>query len=255
MEQRTTYSTSGEASVLQTNKVLRSTYMLLAMTLAFSAAVAGVAMALNLPHPGLILTLVGFYGLLFLVHKTANSGAGIVSVFALTGFMGYTLGPILNMVVGAGGGELVMTALGGTALVFFGLSGYVLTTKKDMSFLTGMMHAGFWVIVAAFIANIFLQIPALSLALSAMFILFSSGAILMQTSAIVNGGERNYILATVTLYVSIYNIFISLLNLLMAFGGDDQPRHQTNNTSACAGVFLKKKRIKIKLVVFCGWLQ
>lgn len=221
MEQRSMYNASSEASVLQTNKVLRNTYMLLAMTLAFSAAVAGVAMALNLPHPGLILTLVGFYGLLFLTHKTANSSAGIISVFALTGFMGYTLGPILNMVVGAGGGDIIMTAMGATAMVFFGLSGYVLTTKKDMSFLGGMMVAGFWVIIAGFIANFFLQMPALSLALSAIFILFSSGAILMQTSAIINGGERNYILATVTLFVSIYNIFVSLLQLLMAFSGDD----------------------------------
>jgi modulator of FtsH protease len=221
MDQRSVYSSSSQASVLETNKVLRSTYMLLAMTLAFSALVAGVAMALNLPHPGFIITLVGFYGLMFLVHKTANSSTGLLSVFAFTGFLGYTLGPILNMVIGAGGGEMVMTALGGTALIFFALSAYVLTTKKDMSFLSGMMVAGFCVIVVAMIANIFLQIPAISLALSAMFILFSSGAILMQTSSIIHGGERNYILATVTLYVSIYNIFISLLNILTAFGGDD----------------------------------
>lgn len=221
MEQRSTFSAAEQTSVLETNKVLRSTYMLLAMTLAFSAAVAGVSMALNLPHPGFILLLVGFYGLLFLTYKTANSSMGIVSVFALTGFLGYTLGPILNMVIGAGGGEIVMMALGGTAMVFFGLSGYVLTTKKDMSFLGGMMHAGFWVLIAAVIANLFLQIPALGLAISSIFILFSSGAILMQTSAIIHGGERNYILATVTLYVSIYNIFVSLLSILSAFGGDD----------------------------------
>ncbi len=221
MNQNTLYSRATSQSVLETNKVLRSTYMLLAMTLAFSAAVAGVSMALNLPHPGIIITLVGFYGLLFLVHKTANSGAGILSVFALTGFMGYTLGPILNMVVGAGGGEMIMTALGGTALIFFALSGYVLTTKKDMSFMGGMLFAGFWVLLIAVVANLFLQIPALSLAISALFILFSSGVILMQTSDIVRGGERNYIMATVTLYVSLYNIFISLLQLLMAFGGND----------------------------------
>lgn len=221
MEQRSTYNTASEASVLETNKVLRNTYMLLAMTLAFSAAVAGISMALNLPHPGFILLLVGFYGLLFLVHKTANTSMGIVSVFALTGFMGYTLGPILNMVISYGGADVVMTALGGTAMVFFGLSAYVLTTKKDMSFMGGMMHAGFWVLIAAVIANLFLQMPALNLAISSIFILFSSGAILMQTSAIIHGGERNYVLATVTLYVSIYNIFLSLINLLTAFGGDD----------------------------------
>ena len=219
--QHNTMSSAAQGSALETNKVLRNTYTLLAMTLAFSAAVAGMSMAMGLPHPGLIVTLIGFYGLLFLVHKTANSGAGVLSVFAFTGFLGYTLGPILNMVIGAGGGEMVMTALGGTALIFFALSGYVLTTKKDMSFLNGMLFAGFWVLLIGVIANIFLNIPALSLGLSAMFILFSSGVILVQTSDIIRGGERNYIMATVTLYVSLYNIFISLLNILMAFGGGD----------------------------------
>lgn len=219
--QHNTMSSAAQGSALETNKVLRNTYTLLAMTLAFSAAVAGMSMAMGLPHPGFIVTLVGFYGLLFLVHKTANSGAGVLSVFAFTGFLGYTLGPILNMVIGAGGGEMVMTALGGTALIFFALSGYVLTTKKDMSFLNGMLFAGFWVLLIGVIANIFLNIPALSLGLSAMFILFSSGVILVQTSDIIRGGERNYIMATVTLYVSLYNIFISLLSMLMAFGGGD----------------------------------
>lgn len=222
MEQPSMYQSASASSALEINKVLRNTYTLLAMTLLFSAVVAGVSMALNLPHPGLIITLVGFYGLLFLVHKTAESSMGIASCFALTGFMGYTLGPLLNMVIGAGGGDLIMLAMGGTALIFFGLSAYVLTTKKDMSFLGGMMMALFIVIVVAMVANIFMQIPALSLAMSCLFILFSSGAILMQTSSIIHGGERNYILATVTLFVSIYNIFISLIQLLMAFaGGDD----------------------------------
>ncbi len=221
MENRTVYTQQSSTSVLETNKVLRNTYSLLAMTLAFSALVAGITGAMNLPHPGFIITLVGFYGLLFLVHKTANSSTGILSVFALTGFMGYTLGPILSMVVAAGASDLIVLALGGTALTFFALSGYVLTTKKDMSFLGGMMMAGFVVLVVAVIANLFLQIPAISLAISAMFILFSSGAILMQTSSIIHGGERNYIMATVTLYVSIYNIFVSLLQILMALGGGD----------------------------------
>ncbi|WP_028110592.1 Bax inhibitor-1/YccA family protein [Ferrimonas futtsuensis] len=208
------FETVASSAGVEVNKVLRNTYMLLAMTLAFSAAVAGVTMALQLPHPGIIITLVGFYGLLFLVSRTANSAMGLVSVFALTGFMGYTLGPILGMYLGAGMGDIVMMALGGTAFTFFGLSAYVLVTGKDMSFLGGMMMAGFWVIIAAFIANIFLAIPALSMALSCLFILFSSGAILMQTSAIIHGGERNYINATVTLFVSLYNIFVSLLSLL-----------------------------------------
>jgi modulator of FtsH protease len=222
MEQNSMYQTASAGSAIEINKVLRNTYTLLAMTLAFSAAVAGISMSLGLPHPGLIITLVGFYGLLFLVHKTAESSMGVVSCFAFTGFLGYTLGPILNMVIGAGGGDLVMIALGGTALIFFSLSAYVLTTKKDMSFMGGMMTALFVVLIVGMIANIFMQIPALSLAMSALFILFSSGAILMQTSSIINGGERNYILATVTLFVSLYNIFISLIHLLMAFtGGDD----------------------------------
>lgn len=221
MENRTTYAQQSGTSVLETNKVLRNTYSLLAMTLAFSALVAGITGAMNLPHPHWAVFLIGAYGLMFLVHKTANSPAGLLSVFAFTGFMGYTLGPILSMVAGAGQSDLIVMALGGTALTFFALSGYVLTTKKDMSFLGGMMTAGFVVLIVAVIANLFLQIPAISLAISAMFILFSSGAILMQTSSIIHGGERNYILATVTLYVSLYNIFVSLLQLLMAFAGND----------------------------------
>jgi len=210
-------------SVLAVNKVLRNTYMLLGLTLAFSALTAAFAMASNAAPINIWVMLIGFYGLLFLTHKLANSAWGLLSVFALTGFMGYTLGPILGFYMAtANGSQLVMTALGGTAFIFFGLSGYALVSRKDFSFLSGFMVAGFFVILAAMIANIFLQIPALQLALSAAFMLFSSAAILMQTGAIVNGGERNYILATVTLYVSLYNIFISLLNLLTAFGGGDE---------------------------------
>ncbi len=210
-------------SVLAVNKVLRNTYMLLGLTLAFSALTAAFAMASNAAPINIWVMLIGFYALLFLTHKLANSAWGLLSVFALTGFMGYTLGPILGFYMAtANGSQLVMTALGGTAFIFFGLSGYALVSRKDFSFLSGFMVAGFFVILAAMIANIFLQIPALQLALSAAFMLFSSAAILMQTGAIVNGGERNYILATVTLYVSLYNIFISLLNLLTAFGGGDE---------------------------------
>ncbi len=201
-------------AALATNSVLRNTYLLLAMTLGFSALVAGASAVLNLPHPGLLLTLVGFYGLMYLTERNRDSALGLLCVFAFTGFIGYTLGPILNMVIATRGMETVMVALGGTALTFLSLSAYVLTTRKDMSFLGGMMTAGFVVILVGFVANLFLHLPALHLALSALFILFSSGAILMQTSAIIHGGERNYISATVTLYVSIYNIFLSLLSLL-----------------------------------------
>lgn len=204
-----------QTAVRETNKVLRNTYMLLGMTLVVAAVAAGISATLALPHPGLIITLVGFYGLMFLTERNKNSSLGILCIFAFTAFTGYTLGPILNMYLStASGADTVMLALAGTALTFLSLSAYVLTTKKDMSFLGGMMMAGFVVIIVAFIANLFLQVPALSLALSALFILFSSGAILMQTSAIIHGGERNYISATITLYVSIFNIFLSLLQLL-----------------------------------------
>ena len=210
-----------KSSALATNKVLRNTYMLLAMTLAFSSLVAGAVVALNLPAPGIIITLVGVYGLMYLTEKNRNNSMGILFVFLFTGFLGYTVGPLISMYLGAGMGDVVVLALAGTAFTFFGLSAYVLTTKKDMSFISGMMMAGFVVLIVAMIGNIFLQIPALSLAISAMFILFSSGAILMQTSAIIHGGETSYISATVTIFVSLYNIFVSLLQILGIMGGDD----------------------------------
>ena len=208
-------------SVLSTNKVLRNTYFLLSLTLVWSAVVAGFAMAMNMPHPGLIITLVGFYGLMFLTEKNRDSGLGIVFTFALTGFMGYTLGPILNMYVGAGMGHAIVPALGGTALTFFACSAYALTTKRDLSFLGGMLLAGFVAILVMVVANIFLQMPMLSLAISGMFVLFSSAAILLTTQNIVRGGETNYISATVTLYVSIYNLFLSLLQILGIMGSND----------------------------------
>ena len=221
MEQKSIYQTASKNSAIEINSVLRNTYTLLAMTLAFSAVIAAATMALNLPRPGLLITIAGVYGLMFLVYKTANSSMGILSCFAFTGFMGYTIGPMLNMVIGAGGGEYVVMAMAGTATIFFALSGYVLVTKKDMSFMGGMVFALAIVALVAMVANIFLSIPALGLAVSSLFILLASGMILMQTSSIIHGGERNYILATVTLFVAIYNLFTSLLHLLMAFGGDD----------------------------------
>lgn len=212
-----------EASILSTNKMLKNTYMLLSMTLLFSAMTAGLAMTLNLPHPGMIVSMIGYFGLLFLTTKFSNSSLGLIFVFALTGFMGLTLGPILNMYIKAfsNGHELIMTALGGTGVIFLGLSAYALTTRKDFSFLGGFLMVGILVAFLAGIGAVLFSIPALSLAVSAMFILLMSGMILFQTSAIVNGGETNYILATVSLYVSIYNLFLSLLQLLGVFGGDD----------------------------------
>lgn len=218
-----TVASRSEASILSSNKVLRNTYLLLSMTLLFSAATAGMAMVLNLPHPGIIITMVGYFGLLFLTNKYSRSSLGLLFVFALTGFMGLTLGPILNMYLSAfsNGHELIMTALGGTGVIFLGLSGYALSSRKDFSFLGGFLMVGILVAFLAGLGAIFFAIPALSLAVSAMFILLMSGMILYQTSEIIHGGENNYILATVTLYISIYNLFLSLLHLLSAFGGED----------------------------------
>lgn len=221
MENRLAHSYSTSESLISTHKVLRNTYMLLSMTLAFSAVVAFVAMAMNAPALPWWGMLIGFYGLLFLTNATSNSSAGILSVFALTGFLGYTLGPILNRYIGAGLGDIVALAFGATALVFFACSAYVLTTKKDMSFISGMMVALFVVLLVGIIANIFLSIPALGLALSSLFVIFSSGAILLATSNIIHGGETNYIRATVDLYVSIYNLFVSFLQIFGVLGNDD----------------------------------
>ena len=209
-------------SVLATNKVLKNTYMLLSMTLLFSAVTAGISMAVGLPHgAALLLSLVGL-GLLFVVNATANSGKGIFAVFAFTGVMGAALGPMLSYYLSLPNGPgLVMQALGGTALVFFALSGYALTTRKDFSYMGGFLIVGLLVAIVASIANIFLGIPALSLTVSAAIVLIMSGLILFDTSRIINGGETNYIRATVALYLDIYNLFVNLLHLLGAFGGDE----------------------------------
>ncbi|HEY0210012.1 FtsH protease modulator YccA [Acerihabitans sp.] len=207
-------TTAREQSLISTHKVLRNTYFLLSLTLGFSALTATASTLLQLPAPGLILMMAGFYGLMFLTYKLADRPAGIAAAFAFTGFLGYALGPLLSTLLASGAGEVIMMALGGTALVFFACSAYVLTTRRDMSFLSGMMMAGFVVLLVAVIANLFLHIPALSLAISVLFILFSSGAILWETSNIIHGGETNYIRATVGLYVSLYNIFVSLLSIL-----------------------------------------
>jgi modulator of FtsH protease len=215
-------ATSARSSVLETNKVLRNTYTLLSMTLIFSGLCAGIAVMTNMQPFGMLITMVGYFGLLFLTSKFANSGLGLVFVFALTGFMGLTLGPIISMYLAIpNGGEIVMTAMGGTGIIFLGLSGYALTTRKDFSFLGGFLMVGILVAFLAGIASMFLSMPGLSLAVSAMFILLMSGLILYQTSSIIHGGETNYIMATVTLYVSIYNLFLSLLHLLGAFSGND----------------------------------
>jgi|TARA_B110000196_G_C21044840_1_gene614300 modulator of FtsH protease len=211
---------NAQDSAIAINKVLTNTYFLLGLTLVWSAIVAGTTMVLQLPRVGFIITLVGFYGLLFMIEKNKESSLGLLFTFLLTGFMGYTLGPILNMYIGAGLEGAIVTALAGTALTFISCSAYALTTKRDLSFLGGMLTAGFFAIIAMMIANIFLQIPILGLAISGMFVLFSTAAILYTTQSIIRGGETNYISATVTLYVSIYNLFLSLLSILGVVNND-----------------------------------
>jgi len=210
-------------SALATNKLIKNTYTLLSMTLLFSALMAGVSMMMNMPP---MVNLIAFGGAIvlmwFVLPRTANSTAGIFVVFGLTGLLGFGLGPILNMYMQLqNGGQIISTALGGTGVIFLGLSGYALTTKKDFSFLGGFLITGFLVLILAMLANLFFQIPAVSLAISAAVIMIMSGFILFDTSRMVNGGETNYIHATVGLYLSIYNIFISLLHILGVFGGDD----------------------------------
>jgi len=191
---QTTRILTDSGQVLETNKVLRNTYALLSMTLLFSAITTGVTATFNLPHPGIVITLVGYFGLLFLTTKFRNSSTGLLCVFALTGFMGYTLGPIINAYLSMNNGpQLVMTAMGATGAIFLGLSGYALTSKKDFDFMGGFLMVGILVAFLAGLGAIFFEIPALSLAVSAMFVLLMSGLILYQTSDIIRGGEANYI--------------------------------------------------------------
>jgi len=212
----------GQTETVSRNKVLRNTYMLLSMTLLFSGLTAGVSMALNLPHPGLLLTLVGYFGLLFLTTRYRDRALGLAFVFALTGFMGYTLGPILNAyLASANGGQIVMSAMLSTGAIFIGLSAFSVVTRKDFSFLGNFLFVGILVAFLAGLGAVFFEMPMLSLAVSSAFVLLMSGLILYQTSSLVNGGETNYIMATVTLFVSIFNLFTSLLHLLGVMGGDE----------------------------------
>jgi modulator of FtsH protease len=211
-----------EASILVTNKLIRNTYTLLSITLLFSALTAALSVVLMMPPMTYLLCIGGAFLLMWLVlPRTANSAAGLGVVFAITGLLGFALGPILTMYLSLPNGpQIVMTALGGTGVIFLGLSGYALTTRRDFSFMGGFLIVGFLVVLGAALLNIFLAIPALSLALSAVIVMLMSGFILYDTSRIINGGETNYILATVSLYMSIFNIFINLLHLL-GFAGDD----------------------------------
>jgi len=209
-------------SPLATNKVLKNTYLLLAATLVFSAITAGIGIAVGMPFMNPILTLAVYFGLLFMTSRFRNSAFGLVCVFALTGFLGLTLGPLLNFYLTAvpNGGQLVLTSLGATGLIFAGLSAYVLTTRKDFSFLGGFLMVGLFGLLGVIVLGLFVDLSALQMAISAGVVLLMGALILYQTSAIIHGGETNYILATVTLYVSLYNIFVNLL-MLFGLGGDD----------------------------------
>jgi len=210
-----------QESVLSTNKVLRNTYTLLSMTLVFSAIMAYIGVATQASFGSALIANIAAIGLLwFVLPRTANSGAGVGVVFAFTGLLGYGLGPILSYYLTVNP-SIVMTALGGTGVIFLGLSGYALTTRKDFSFMGAFLMVGLFVIIGAALLNIFMNIPALGLAISAGVMIIMSGLILYQTSAIIHGGETNYIMATASLFLSLLNMFTALLHLLGAFGGDD----------------------------------
>ena len=221
-ERRVDVSTAPmDVAARETNKVLRNTYMLLGMTLAFSAVTATISMVLQLPtFMYLVFVLVGFG--LVCCQSNGRQCKRLLAIFAFTGVMGAALGPLLNVYLALPNGpNLVLQSLGGTALIFFGLSAYALQSKRDFSFMGGFLFAGLLVAIVAMIANIFLAIPALSLTISAAVVMIMSGLILMDTSRIVHGGETNYIRATVGLYLNIFNLFVHLLHLLGVFGGDD----------------------------------
>ena len=213
-------------SAMETNKVLKNTYLLLSATLGFSAVMAVLSMSMvdaNSAGGVYMMSLLASMGLgMFVLPRTANSGAGLGVIFLVTGLLGFGVGPVVGMYMSAvNGPQVVATALGGTAAIFLGLSAYAVSSKRDFSFMGGFAMVGLFVVIGAMIANIFLQIPLLSLGLSAGIILLMSALILMQTSAIVRGGETNYIMATYSLYLSFFNIFISLLHILGVAGGDD----------------------------------
>ena len=219
MQMNTAVTRSTEA-ILQTNKLIRNTYMLLSMTLIFSGVMAFLSIAMNMSHGiAFAATLIGIGMLWFVLPRTQNSSAGIPVIFAVTGLLGFGLGPMLSYYM-AVNPNIVMLAMGGTGAIFLGLSGYALTTRKDFNFMGGFIFVGMLVAIGAMIANMFLVIPALALAISAVVIMIMSGFILYQTSAMINGGETNYISATAGLFLSILNIFTSLLHILGAFGDD-----------------------------------
>ena len=222
MQDQIQVSSNAQESALATNKVLRNTYALLSMTLIFSAITATMAIASNAAPVNWIIQLVVLFGTLFALQKFRNSALSIPLVFFFTGFLGYTAGPIINFYLGmANGGDIVMTALSMTGITFLGLSAYAISSRKDFSFMGGFLMIGLILVIIASFANLFFAIPALSLAISAVGVLVFSGFILYDTSRMVNGGETNYVMMTVSLYLNIYNLFMMLLHLTGALSGDD----------------------------------
>lgn len=209
-------------SLISTHTVLRNTYFLLSLTLLWSAGIAWFALKTNAPYPGFLLTIIGVIGLYFLTYKLRNSAWGLLAIFGFTGFIGYTMGPFLHafMHTYVNGGSLIVSALGSTGLIFFGLSGYVLTTRKDFNFLGGFLFVGLIVAVVAMLIGFFVKIPGLQLVISAALVIVFSGYILYDTSRIINNGERNYLLATIALYLDIVNLFQNLLILFGAMSGN-----------------------------------
>ena len=211
-------------SILATNVVLRKTYFLLSLTLLFSALMASVSMKANSAPLPMLIQIAGMFGLLFLTMALRNSIWGVVSIFAFTGFTGYTLGPMLNMYIKefTNGSQLILTSLGATGVIFVALSGYVLTTKKDFSFLGGFLFVALLGGLLLSLAGMFFHLPMMQVAISAVFVVVFSGYILYNTSQILNGGETNYVMATIQLYLDILNLFLSLLRILSYFGGNRQ---------------------------------
>ncbi|MBY0500035.1 modulator of FtsH protease [Nitrosomonas ureae] len=223
MNQNLSTVSQRSTSAIATNKVLRNTYMLLSLTLLFSGFTAAISMLMNMPPMTYLISVIGGMVIaMFVLPRFANSPAGIGIVFLITGLLGFGLGPILTMYASLpNGGNIITLSLAGTGAIFMGLSAYVLTTRKDFSFLGGFLMVGFLLVLLAALANIFLQIPAMSLMISAVVIMIMSGFILYDTSRIIHGGETNYVLATIGLYMTIFNIFISLLQILGIMGNDD----------------------------------
>ena len=205
------------------NRVLRDTYRLLSVTLIFSAVIALSTAALRLPVPGILLTLAGYFGFLYATYRFRNSIFGLVSVFGLTGFLGYTIGPMLTFYLSMNNGpQLVATSVGVTGLTFFGLSAYARSDKAvDATKWGSILFTGILAMFGLGLAALFFQLSAFALLVSAAFVALMAGLIIFETQNIVRGGETNYILATVTLFVSIYNLFTSLLHLIGFFGGEE----------------------------------